>query len=366
MNFIIDKQRLTRADHYDEIIANSTDYLEVDFEFSYDWTTLTKTAYFKHEDSESAIAYLLVDDKITKDMHLNLSSGNWKLNVYGVNGTTTVITNSFYFKVYESELEDGVVPPIPTESEYAQILDRLAYLETMIEDVDYQVPAIPNSIVKRDVNGGIATNSIKLSTSPTTTPIVGELYYNQNDFVPNFQSIDGVSIQIGSENLQVVNNKSGSTIQDGTLVAWTSTDGQSGNVNVVPYVANGTIDSERIMGVATHDIENGTSGLVTFWGKLRGINTTGSTVGETWTNGTILYAHPTQAGKYTSVKPQYPNRATRIGIVINAHSNAGTLLFQRTQYFRASDIQVVDSGNYFGGAHDLESVLQFLGSKIPT
>jgi hypothetical protein len=54
-----------------------------------------------------------------------------------------------------------------------------------------------------------------------------------------------------------------------------------------------------VIGVATQSITSGQTGYVTTFGVVRGIDTDGSVVGETWVNGDVLYPHPTIAGGLT-------------------------------------------------------------------
>ena len=120
-------------------------------------------------------------------------------------------------------------------------------------------------------------------------------------------------MQINQEQTYPVRNNTGVQINDGTVCSWESAIGASGNFRVKPFVANGTISSERVLGMATHNIANGSTGLLTSIGMLKGLNTSGAEVGETWVDGEVLYAHPTLAGKMTKVKPSSPNQIVRIG-----------------------------------------------------
>lgn len=109
----------------------------------------------------------------------------------------------------------------------------------------------------------------------------------------------------------LVRNNTGSTILKGTLVGAVAAE-PSGRIDVSPYSTTGQQDSElRIMGVATENMTSGINGTVMYLGTLTGMDTRGTSpsgiaVGdENWAAGTILYAHPTVAGKLTSVRPQH-------------------------------------------------------------
>jgi hypothetical protein len=109
----------------------------------------------------------------------------------------------------------------------------------------------------------------------------------------------------------LVRNNTGSTILKGTLVSAVGAE-PSGRIDVEPFETTGLQDSElRVMGIATTNITTGINGTVMHLGTLTGLDTRGTSpsglaVGdEDWAAGTILYAHPTVAGKLTSVKPQH-------------------------------------------------------------
>lgn len=65
-----------------ETIAEQTiDYLEAEATFSSEWNGLTKFVHFTKGEENYVI--MLENDKITKDMHLNLSKGEWIISLHG-------------------------------------------------------------------------------------------------------------------------------------------------------------------------------------------------------------------------------------------------------------------------------------------
>jgi hypothetical protein len=80
------------------------------------------------------------------------------------------------------------------------------------------------------------------------------------------------------------------------------------------------VDPNQIVGVAAETIALNGFGLIQISGVLRGFNTTGSSVGETWADGDALYYNPAYVGSMTKVKPSAPNQKTYVGEVINAGS----------------------------------------------
>ena len=138
----------------------------------------------------------------------------------------------------------------------------------------------------------------------------------------------GATSETSTASVYLVRNNTGSTILKGTLVSATGAE-PSGRIDVAPYAITGEQDSElRVMGVATTDITAGVNGLVMSLGTLinldtRGTAAAGLSVGdEDWPAGTILYAHPTVAGKLTSVRPQHD---LAVGFTTVRHATSGQI-----------------------------------------
>ena len=128
----------------------------------------------------------------------------------------------------------------------------------------------------------------------------------------------------------LVINAESTAILNGQVVRFDGSLGNSGKVKVRRAVADGTYPEGYIMGIATQDITAGGSGRVTWFGQVNGIQTNGANYGETWTDGTILYAHPTIAGGLTNVEPTAPAQHVMVAAVINAHVSNGALMVRIT------------------------------------
>ena len=105
--------------------------------------------------------------------------------------------------------------------------------------------------------------------------------------------------------------------------------GATARLEVAPFQADGTYPSLYGLGIATQDIPDGEDGLITVWGKLRDINTTGGA--ENWQVGDILYVSPTVAGGLTNVKPTAPDNVIPMAAVLRVDSESGEL-FVRPNY----------------------------------
>ena len=170
-------------------------------------------------------------------------------------------------------------------------------------------------------NHNITVQTVQLSGGAGAE---GTLSWNTDEATMDLQS-GGVTYQIGQEIAPLVRNSTGTTIANGTPVRFSGTLGASGRVLVSPAIADGTIPSSYILGVTTEEILNGDDGHVTWFGKVRGIDTTGTPYGQVWNDGDIVYVSENTAGWLTNVKPQAPNLQIFIGVVINSHASNGTL-----------------------------------------
>ena len=168
-----------------------------------------------------------------------------------------------------------------------------------------------------------ANSKVSFDLNPTVTLNQGDLSWNTDEGTLNLGLANGSLLQVGQENIRLVRNTTGVTIPNGTVVMFDGTIGASGRVKVKPFTA--TPGSHHLVyGIATQDILSGTDGIITIDGKVRGINTTGSTVSETWLDGDVLYVKPNDAGKLTKVEPIGIDIKMPIATVIHSHT-AGVL-----------------------------------------
>jgi hypothetical protein len=129
------------------------------------------------------------------------------------------------------------------------------------------------------------------------------------------QATTNVLIRVGEA--EYVYAKASSAITKGQLCYHTGAVGASGVITVAPSPL-ALSDPNQIVGVAAETIALNGFGLIQISGDLRGFNTTGSSVGETWADGDPLYYNPAYVGSFTKNKPVAPNQKTYIGEVTNA------------------------------------------------
>jgi hypothetical protein len=158
---------------------------------------------------------------------------------------------------------------------------------------------------------------LTFATSPQGVPTsVGTVAWDGGSTL-GVQATANVIIRVGES--EYVYAKASSAITKGQLCYHTGAVGSSGVITAAPTPL-ALADPNQIVGVAAETIALNDFGLIQISGDLRGFNTTGSSVGETWADGDPLYYNPAYVGSMTKVKPSAPNQKSYIGEVINAGS----------------------------------------------
>lgn len=158
---------------------------------------------------------------------------------------------------------------------------------------------------------------LTFNTAPSPVPTaVGSMYWDGGTTM-GIQATTNVLIRVGES--EYVYAKASSAITKGQLCYHTGAVGASGVITVAPTPLALT-DPNQIVGVAAETLALNAFGLIQISGDLRGFNTTGSSVGETWADGDPLYYNPAYVGSFTKTKPSAPSLKSYIGEVTNAGS----------------------------------------------
>jgi hypothetical protein len=157
----------------------------------------------------------------------------------------------------------------------------------------------------------------------------GSIYYDADSGF-NMTFPNGVILQLGREGWIEFQNNTGSQIDNGSIIGYASSIGNSGKIRGELFLADETSEPHMFIGIATEDVANGATGHATWFGDVRGIQTNGADVSETWSDGDILYVSTTNTGKMTNVKPNAPYPAIPVAVVKSAHNSNGTLLVRPT------------------------------------
>ena len=152
----------------------------------------------------------------------------------------------------------------------------------------------------------------------------GRLQWNTEDGTLEVGMPGGsVNLQIGQEMLVRVTNDEGVQINNGQAVFVSGASGS--NIEVQLPIASNPLEGPLTFGLATENIAANQKGFVTFIGSVRDINTSGSLVSETWSDGDVVYLSALTAGALTNVRPTPPNTGVVIGIVVRAHATEGVI-----------------------------------------
>jgi hypothetical protein len=211
-----------------------------------------------------------------------------------VNDTTT---NSLFYPTY-TNATSGTVSQLDVSSPkytYNPLLGEIQSTDYKGDFVDYRT-----------------------SPTATVTSAVGRTWWDSTGTLNIGMGGGNITQQVGEE--LFVYGKASAAINDSPLqiVYHTGTVGASGVITFAPTVA-GITDENAIVGVATEPIANNGFGRVTYFGVVRGINTTGSAYGETWADDDVIWYNPV-TGNPTKVKPSAPNIKFQVGLVIKAGS----------------------------------------------
>lgn len=161
----------------------------------------------------------------------------------------------------------------------------------------------------------------------------GWLHWNSLEDCLNVTQSDGSTLQVGLENyIQVINN-TGSTLPNGSVVSFSGVH-ESEFPECSALMASPDFAPLYIIGVLTNSLADGQAGRATIVGKVRNLNTTGSTVGEVWNQGDLLWAHPTIAGAFTKVKPAAPNPSISVAAILKVSATDGVILVRPTIFPR--------------------------------
>lgn len=185
--------------------------------------------------------------------------------------------------------------------------------------------------VRQTIHSGMPlVEGFVFSETPTTvTTEAGTARWNADEDTLDIHG-NGQVTQVGQELAPLYKNQTGSTITNGTPVMFAGAVGASGRLKIQGAIADGSLPAKYIIGLATQDIANGDDGHATWFGKVRGIDTTGTPYGEVWAAGDILYVSPTTAGELTNVAPNAPDLQITVAAVVNAHATQGSLFIRPT------------------------------------
>lgn len=175
-----------------------------------------------------------------------------------------------------------------------------------------------------EAHNSVQTDYLDLNRAAPHVSRVARLAWNDADQTADLGMDYGVVQQIGLEYYARVENATGVTIPNGSVVGFAGVGGNN-VISVTPYLADGSQSSLYILGVLTHDLPNsGEVGYCTVWGHVRGVDTSAFSVGD------ILYASPTVAGGFTATKPTAPDNVIPVAAVLAVDATDGKIFVRPT------------------------------------
>ena len=156
------------------------------------------------------------------------------------------------------------------------------------------------------------------TTGAAPDHLEGRVFYDNVDkTLALYNDEEDITLQIGLEQWLRAQNESGSSSTDGKIVR---INGANGGMPTVEFAqANIVTDATSLIGVATHDIVTGVVGIITTFGKVRGIDTSACNPGNT------IFLSATTPGGFTNIVPEYPNYKIEIGTCLISDVSDGII-----------------------------------------
>lgn len=178
-------------------------------------------------------------------------------------------------------------------------------------------------------NNSVATDYIDFHRNAPFVDADGRAGWNLLDDTLNIGHADGVVQQVGQETYMRVINNTGVTIPSGSAVGFAGVNGLQ-RIEAAPYLADGSAPNLYFLGILTQTLDDGEVGFVTMYGRVRGIDTTGTPVGEAWNVGDLLWASPSTSGALTNVQPTAPDNVISVAAVLDVDATDGQIMVRPT------------------------------------
>ena len=247
----------------------------------------------------------------------------------GVGATTFLAagTNGQYLTLSSGFPAWATLPPVGDVSGPASSTDNaIARFDSTTGKI------IQNSgITLSDANALQNVNEINFDITPTSV-VGGEgsLSWNSDDNTKTLELIgtNAIPLKINEEIYYRVKASVG--ITKGQVVMLTGTLGSSGGLLGAPATGLTAATGYLALGLAKETIALNGWGYVQAFGEVKGINTSGTPVSQTWVDGDILYYNPAVTGGLTKTVPAAPNAKVQVAAVVHADNINGILFVRPT------------------------------------
>jgi hypothetical protein len=196
---------------------------------------------------------------------------------------------------------------------------------------------------------GHLSDSLFINLDPSGINGEGRIYWDRGSHsLSVIPDVSGITLQIGLEDAIRGLNDSGIDFDKGDIV---NLDGASGGVGTFELADTSSSDASYTVGVLKHDLSNGEEGLAIGLGYVRDIDTTGTSVGESWSAGDTVYLSPTGTGNLTNVRPADTEHLIIIGRILVADATQGILFVDVKNNWEVSN-HILDTTD----AHEISSI----------
>ena len=173
-----------------------------------------------------------------------------------------------------------------------------------------------------NVTGDTMTGDLKV---PSLTVANHSLIWDDTDKTLQLSLNDDVNLQIGQETLLLAYNRTGATIPNGKLIVVVGAHSSQPEIQLADNVNNWN----GIIGMATEDVLNNSSGFITTFGVVHGLNTSSFSEGDSLFMGT--------SGSVTNVQPASPAAKMKIGYCVRSHPNQGMVFVSQAHHLSLSE-----------------------------
>jgi len=188
----------------------------------------------------------------------------------------------------------------------------------------FGIRGLTNQVVTAELPSPIESAQFDTGYAGPGAHSPGLVYWDaDNGTLSVMADITDVVLQVGQESYLRVYNDSGADIDDGDVVYISGAEAVTGHPTIELAQAD-TFATSLVAGVATSDILDGTEGLITTEGVVRGLNTLA------WSAGDDIYLDPSVAGGMTNVEPSIPDFVVKIGVVGLDSATDGTVIITHT------------------------------------
>lgn len=190
---------------------------------------------------------------------------------------------------------------------------------------------IQNSSATLSDAGGIAADTLAISTTPTGAGGTGIFRYDSGEKVPEV-GIDGITLKMGVQEYVRVYNDTGVVMTKGQVVYISGAQGNRVAVKLAD--ATSEVTSKGTIGIVAQQILADTEGFVQTTGPMYNLNTIGLTAGN------VLFLSETE-GEWTATEPTPPAHGVRLAYVERVHATAGSVYIK------------IDNGYELGELHNV-------------